>query len=471
MVLHQWKEDETRISNLGCFVGIDPSNVLESEAVENIKQEIVTKTQRSIKNIPRFRLQFSSPFCYNMQKKRRTTIAYSMQCRQVDAKTMLKLLMQTYEDDPKFLFHRMKHETPESKASYLSAMYQQNEYLADVKIIPVEGITNDVKFYLETALAQMPDFQGITQHKNTQSEGRWNIHTIDKRFKPFKERLIKEIPTMVADIIEQHSLDPGKFPNKPGVAIKKTYRYSNDGSEDSSDVGSFDTYISSCQDTYSTTKDDNALEDSDEEKSGKHRPPSNSQPATQAWVCPTTVKTVNKIPSVVETDLSRQTPSQISLLEEKEKRHYAETARLNQKIAMLEAKLDALTQQPSPGPSTSNQPYVTTTQGQPPTSATETSTHGPNPQQVDYERIMGMISSAMVTHTHALENRILQRIQENPIQEQARNQEPSAATRDGQSATEQMRSAQGPVDTGGPLDQSAIDLNMSGLDDSLNRES
>ena len=222
MVLHQWKEDETRISNLGFFVGIDPSNVLESEAVENIKQEIVTKTQRSIKNIPRFRLQFSSPFCYNMQKKRRTTIAYSMQCRQVDAKTMLKLLMQTYEDDPKFLFHRMKHETPESKASYLSAMYQQNEYLADVKIIPVEGITNDVKFYLETALAQMPDFQGITQHKNTQSEGRWNIHTIDKRFKPFKESLIKEIPTMVADIIEQHSLDPGNFPNKPGVAIKKT---------------------------------------------------------------------------------------------------------------------------------------------------------------------------------------------------------------------------------------------------------
>ena len=63
MVLHQWKEDETRISNLGFFVGIDPSNVLESEAIENIKQEIVSKTNRSIKNIPPFRLQFSSPFC------------------------------------------------------------------------------------------------------------------------------------------------------------------------------------------------------------------------------------------------------------------------------------------------------------------------------------------------------------------------------------------------------------------------
>ena len=469
MVLHQWKEDETRISNLGFFVGIDPSNVLESEAIENIKQEIVSKTNRSIKNIPPFRLQFSSPFCYTIQHKRRTTIAYSMQCRQIDAKTMLKLLMQTYKDDPKFLFHRMKHETPESKVSYLSVMYQQNEYLADVRIIPVEGITNDVKFYLESALAQMPDFQGMTQHKNTQSEGRWNIHTINKRFEIFKERLVKEIPTMVSEIMEKNKLEQGKFPKPPGVVTKKNRRYTNDNSEDSSEVGSFDTYLSSCQDIYATTKEENALDDSDDEKSGKHRPPTASQPATQAWVCPTTIKTVNKIPSVVETNISYQTPSQISLLEEKEKRHQAETTRLNQRIVQLEAKLDALTQQQTPEPSATNQPQVNATQGQPPTETTRPTSSAE--RQVDYERIMGMISTAMATHTNELENRILQRIQEQPHQVQTSNQAPSAASQDGQLATEQMQSAQGPVDMGGPLDQSGIDLNMSGLNDSINRES
>ncbi|KAL7580871.1 hypothetical protein ACA910_001140 [Epithemia clementina (nom. ined.)] len=76
--LHHWTEDETRIANLGFFVGFDPTNILPEEMVERIRRDITMVTERPCKKIPRFRCGFSSPFSINPQGVRISTKGYDL---------------------------------------------------------------------------------------------------------------------------------------------------------------------------------------------------------------------------------------------------------------------------------------------------------------------------------------------------------------------------------------------------------
>ena len=59
---HLWKEDETRIANLGFHVGVDPTNYLKEDFESTVRQKIAMKTQKHIKKIPVFQSAFTSPY-------------------------------------------------------------------------------------------------------------------------------------------------------------------------------------------------------------------------------------------------------------------------------------------------------------------------------------------------------------------------------------------------------------------------
>ena len=103
MTQHLWNENETRIANLGFFVGYDPSNIPQEEMIESVILEIIEKTNKPRNKIPKFKCNYSSPILFDGDNKWNTK-AFDLQCRQHDAKALLELLQETYVQDPKFIF-------------------------------------------------------------------------------------------------------------------------------------------------------------------------------------------------------------------------------------------------------------------------------------------------------------------------------------------------------------------------------
>ena len=454
MLVHHWKEDETRILNIGFFVGIDPANTMESEVTERLIKEIYKETKCPEKKIPKFRIHFSSPFTYTLRKRHRSTKAYGLQCRQEDAKEILRLLNETFKKDPKFMFHRFKHESDESRTYYLESIYAQNDFLFDHKVIPIEGVNEDIMFYLEGKIFQIEGVTEISRHKKLEEKGRWNIHTTEAYFDSVANKLEEFIADWVREIISTENRSPGNLPQPARVAFKHKRQIAED--DDTNEV-SYETNLSSCASLYAK---ENMLDDDDEANDARGKPPTGSTAATQAWISPTKVKTVLNAPKVVETRQSSTTPSQLTTNDDRDKRVMAENARLEKENADLREQLRR-----AKGQETSEQQQAdsSNTQGQPPTNmynipsiqerdrqyppreyAQPRSQHPPQPQgqtpMSDIERIISTVNAAAEARFQALEQRLIQSYhQQQPTT-------PSAASTEGSQATEQTNATHGPVD-------------------------
>ena len=464
MLVHHWKEDETRISNIGFFVGIDPANTTESEVTERLFKEIYKQTKCPEKKVPKFRIHFSSPFTYTLRNRYRSTKAYGLQCRQEDAKEMLRLLNETFKKDPQFMFHRFKHESDESRTYYLESIYAQNDFLSEHKVVPIEGVNEDIMFYLEANIFQIEGVTEISRHKKLEEKGRWNVHTTEANFDFVADKLDESIANWVQEIIQNENRSPGNLPQPARVAFKHKRRIVDD--DDTNEV-SYKTYLSSCASMYAK---ENMLDDDDEANDARGKPPSGSSAVTQAWISPTNVKTVLNIPRVVETRRSSATPSQLTTNDERDKRVMAENARLEKENADLREQLRR-----AKGQETSEQQQAenSATQGQPPTNTFNTPSNQehvqytpqgqvqspPLPQgQVpasDIDRIISALNAAAEARFQALEQRLLQSYGQQPTT-------PSAASTEGSQATEQTNASHGPVDVSMTLHPSNLDV--SGYD-------
>ena len=326
MLVHHWQENETRISNLGFFVEIDPSNVTEEEAVDRVQKEMVKQNPGlTVKKIPKFKMVFTSPFIYDDFDDKCNSKAYGLQCRQDDAKTLIKILKETYKKNPVFLFHRLRHQDEASKEIYRSALIHQNAYLKEHQVIPVVGLTDDIMFYLREKIMAIVGVTDVSKHRDTAKTGRFNVHTTRNYMNSVTKALRETIGDMVQTTLSEYSdlRLPSKFP-KPGLAFKKgAYEDEEDDKNNS-----METYISSCASMFSSTINQEYYKE--EIDPGMYNPPSGSSPANQAWKCPV------KIPAVVAVETrTDNTPSVMTVNEEREKRLIAENARQQKEIDAL----------------------------------------------------------------------------------------------------------------------------------------
>ena len=195
MTRHMWNENETRISNLGFFVGYDPSNIPPEQMVEIVTDEMVKKTGIPKKQIPRFKCNYSYPFLYINKHDKITSKSFDLQCRQDDAKKIIELLQRTYQENPEFIFHRLRHR---NKDEYIKTMKRQNSYLKKSRIVVLTGIHPTIMWTLADKICH--EFEGvkqITKHKDTMRIGRFNVHTTKKYFEDVKGALKVRITAMV----------------------------------------------------------------------------------------------------------------------------------------------------------------------------------------------------------------------------------------------------------------------------------
>ena len=312
LTIHQWKEDETNISILGFFTKVDPGNVLKEEFEETIKTEIATATQRAKKKIPVFRCTFSSPYVHIKQEDYRiSTKSYDLQCRQKDAKDLIKLLHATYGNNPKFVFHRLRHV---NEKIYMNAIRMQNNYLSKSRVVPIRGVTEEIMFALDNDLLQIEGVYGIHKHRETETKGRWSIMTNEVNFKNVVDQFRAHLKHWVLFYATEFP-PPENFP-APALAFKnQPHEEESEGS-----IQSFDSYVSNCSNLY-TAQDD--LFDA---------PPAKSNPTPQAWGN-------HKVPDLIDSTVS--TPAS-GISQDDFDRVSRENARLTRKIDTLMEQVQAL---------------------------------------------------------------------------------------------------------------------------------
>jgi hypothetical protein len=282
---HLWKEDETRIANLGFHVGVDPSNHLKEDFEHLIRKKIVAETKTNIKKIPRFQCAFTSPYLVDSDGNRTSSKSYDIQCKQEDAAVLIKLLQQTYQQNPTFVFHKMRHQNLQA---YKNAIRKQNSYLSKSRVVPIQGIHEEQMFYLENELLASDGILSVLRHRLSEKTGRWSVMTTEQDFKGVSELLAKHLAAWTAIIIKNYGLltDCAHLP-PIGLAFK------NQPYDDGSDA-SFQTYLSACSSIYS-------LEDETYDF-----PPIIDRPIPQAWGPP------DAIPVLVNPTPSTQSVSGIS---------------------------------------------------------------------------------------------------------------------------------------------------------------
>jgi hypothetical protein len=191
------------------------------------------------------------------------TKSYDLECRQKDAKELVAILQTTYQNNPKFIFHRMRHK---DKKTYGNAIRKQNLYLSKSRVVPIQGVSEDCMFALDNELLQIPGVLSVNRHKETQSNGRWSIMTTDQHFKS----VVEIVKNGLGPWMTKYATDfttPANFPRASLAFKNRNYEDQSDGSD-----ASFATYLSACSSIYAVNDD--------VEYDG---PPAATNAAPQAW--------------------------------------------------------------------------------------------------------------------------------------------------------------------------------------------
>ena len=260
MSMHHWAEDDTKITTLGFFIRTDPINCIRHEFESRVVDQIVAQAHVTKQAIPRFVCTYSSPFTFMKDGTRLTTKAYDLQVRQDDAKQMISLLKSAFSSTPNFIFHKTWHV---NLPVYVQAIQTQNKFLADSRIVPIQGVPSEAMVSLRATLSKLTGVQDILHHKLTSTKGRWSVVTTRAHFRQLAEQVGPIVQESMAQYANNHDL-PDSFP-AAGTAFR-TSPY-----EDSSD-GSFLTYISHVSSVLMAT-------DTDE----FNLPPASTAPVPQAW--------------------------------------------------------------------------------------------------------------------------------------------------------------------------------------------
>ena len=168
---------------------------------------------------------------------------------------------------------------------FRSAIRKQNAYLSQSRVIPIQGISEEIMFSLENDLLQIEGVTEVLRHRATGTQGRWSILTTEAYFKTVTEIIKRDLVTSIEMYATQHP-PPDSFP-PPSLAFK-----GQQWDEDSQ--GSFNTYLSACSSIFSLNDVDFS------------NPPPSTNPSTQAWGPP------DKIPTSFNLTADTQVESGVS---------------------------------------------------------------------------------------------------------------------------------------------------------------
>lgn len=289
---HDWTEDVVSTVSFGFFVNHDPTNEPKSSFETKIRNKIASTTKTSKNKIPNFKCTFTAPSIDHNGMKLRCK-AFDIQCERQHSKDFHKLLTRTYASSADFMFFKARYH--KDNTIFKKAIVAQNTYLGNLRTIPIQGISPDLMFYLENDILQAHGIAAIHAHRDTDSKGRWNLETTVTQFTQATQ-LIKRNLTHWAHKYKDETETPATNFPPPSLSFKNTsYSKSSDLSDSSSDTGSFQSWFTTCTDSYSSISLTEASNFNNHD---------DDLPVAQAWNLPTTSP-----PPVITTETTTTAPS------------------------------------------------------------------------------------------------------------------------------------------------------------------
>jgi hypothetical protein len=218
------------------------------------------------------------------------------------------------------MFHKVCHTHPDL---YRNAIRTQNSYLSSIRIVPIQGITEDAMFYIDRNIHNTDGVKSILHHRLTSTHGRWSIVVAGGRFESVKTEFRLNLAKWNDDALANNNIiTPPSFPSA-------RLSFKTDNSDEAESDSGRSSYITACSTIYSDRTDDHYTDDHDHHD----EPPDASLPVHQAW-------RVN-IPSVIAT--TNSPPPTNSIQPNNPDRLQNENTQLRQQVHTLTEQVCQLT--------------------------------------------------------------------------------------------------------------------------------
>ena len=126
-----------------------------------------------------------------------TTFAYEIKCIAADTEGVCNYISSTGQHiDVPLMKHKWKYSNPEV---YINGIRKQNEFIRNIRTIPLYGITSNEMTNLQESLQSNTNIINISPTAKTTEHGRWNIYTKTTNFADTTKWLTDNIQKMYND--------------------------------------------------------------------------------------------------------------------------------------------------------------------------------------------------------------------------------------------------------------------------------
>ena len=208
MQLHSWECDEWDIVNIGFISGVSPKH--QAKAV--VQQQLSDGTSDD----STYELVANAIKLYN-NNVISNTYAYEVNRKRTNIEEVCHhIAKHTNQLDIAFIKHKWKFTNPDT---YLNGIKKQNEFINNVRTIPIYGITTEAMNRIYRALTTNTDILDISSTAKTNSHGRWNAYTQLTNFESTTKWLQKNLPLIYNEHCDNSTLSAPK-PDTFNVEVK-----------------------------------------------------------------------------------------------------------------------------------------------------------------------------------------------------------------------------------------------------------
>ena len=222
---HRWDETEWDITQLGFFLGFDPTFLSVDQATSKVTatlQVAIAAKASPRPKMPKFKLVFGSPKITAPNNRTVRTKAYAIECPRAVSKELIDMLKDAYKTTGSFIAYSMRQRNPDALHKIIRA---QNHFIANNRVILLNHIGESAIFYLDQHIMTIPGVQGLMPTRNP---GQYKVSVHEKDFQRIRKHLQQHLKSWYATHVTVDAQNSeGAFVGSPEVAPISSDNYSD----------------------------------------------------------------------------------------------------------------------------------------------------------------------------------------------------------------------------------------------------
>lgn len=243
--LHRWETHETETSVIGWILNTNP-NHQSIDTTHSEITEMIRKAHKTTKiTIPKFRIILNNPTIgYGNNKKK--TRAYAIETLSTDKPQLISILSKTFKSTKTFIPYYLLKQDPDA---FAFAIDLQNKYLSSHKAILIRSLSDDILFFLQAHLLNLPKVKKLIPTHKQHSDGEYRLIVESQAFSSTRKSLKTSLPIWFSESAsDAQAVHNRTYNTEPHVVSIRSDEYSSDDGSYLSGLRSVLTAHSDCTD-------------------------------------------------------------------------------------------------------------------------------------------------------------------------------------------------------------------------------